>query len=662
MELIYTKQKDGCIMEEHFQIKAQLVINKYYKTGTLKSQEWYTDNLLHRNDDLPSIVKYWDNKIVQREEWCQNNQLYRQGNLPVVIEYHQNGSIKSQEWIHTINFDSPQFIEYWETGVLKCQKFIDTDGNEITNEYFENGQMKKQEWSKNGRTHRDDNLPAFIEWDSDGNLLLEQWFINGEKNNNIGPDNIYYYSNGHIKQKVWFSRLFKNTGLPFMKVYWETGIVKQIQYSPFDTSFDTNNPTTIDFWNDGSIQRKEWKCNNNIKLIEYYENKQLKIALDLITVSSTEPILLEYYQDGQIKKEYWSNPGTVTTLDLDLLSTNKWWKNKKLHCDFDLPAEKYYYENGQLKRQVWFKNGKHHRENLPAVIVYWSNGVIRKQVWRMNNKTMRPTEPDLPAVIKYYDTGTLQIQQWYKDEKLYCQKEYYPMGNIKRQTFFNGQHCNDNLPASVDYWETGRVKKKMWFVNSKLNRIGKPAIIEYWDTGILKFELWFCNDLFYRENDQPCIKEYFPNGDLKLTLWHTLEHKYGKNELSSQIQNVYEQTEEMCLHVVKKDGLLLKHIKNQTDNIKRTALENNSHAFKYIHEQSYDDCTQAFSKNGLLLKLLHEKHFYTIKILKQAVEQNGMALKYIPFKYQTPEVCLTAIRNNIKAIRFSKYKDLNKLQ
>jgi len=110
--------------------------------------------------------------------------------------------------------------------------------------------------------------------------------------------------------------------------------------------------------------------------------------------------------------------------------------------------------------------------------------------------------------------------------------------------------------------------------------------------------------------------------------------------------------------VVKKDGLLLKYIKNQTDDIKQAAIENNCQAFKYIHEKSSLDCTQAFSKNGLLLKLLQEKHFYTTRFLQIAVEQNGLALKYIPFKYQTPELCSAAIKNNIKAIRFSKYKNL----
>ena len=46
----------------------------------------------------------------------------------------------------------------------------------------------------------------------------------------------------------------------------------------------------------------------------------------------------------------------------------------------DLPADIYYYENGQPK--IWYKNGKLHRErDLPAIIEYDENRQLIFERW-----------------------------------------------------------------------------------------------------------------------------------------------------------------------------------------------------------------------------------------------------------------------------------------
>ena len=33
-------------------------------------------------------------------------------------------------------------------------------------------------------------------------------------------------------------------------------------------------------------------------------------------------------------------------------------------------VKKYYYENGKIKSEFWYKNGKRHKDNGPAIICY----------------------------------------------------------------------------------------------------------------------------------------------------------------------------------------------------------------------------------------------------------------------------------------------------
>jgi antitoxin component YwqK of YwqJK toxin-antitoxin module len=69
--------------------------------------------MLHREGDLPAVIKYYDNGNVKLEQWYCYNELHRGShniedwygrdrsrvnNLPAVIEYYQNGNIKSREW------------------------------------------------------------------------------------------------------------------------------------------------------------------------------------------------------------------------------------------------------------------------------------------------------------------------------------------------------------------------------------------------------------------------------------------------------------------------------------------------------------------------------------------------------------------------------------
>lgn len=81
----------------------------------------------------------------------------------------------------------------------------------------------------------------------------------------------------------------------------------------------------------------------------------------------------------------------------------------------------------------------------------------------------------------------------------------------------------------------------------------------------------------------------------------------------------------------------------------------NGMLLKDISPQTEEMCLVAVKQNGLALRFVEEQ---TPEICMAAVSQNGMALEFV--ERQTPEICATAIRQNrdsFKYIRNKKIRD-----
>ncbi len=127
------------------------------------------------------------------------------------------------------------------------------------------------------------------------------------------------------------------------------------------------------------------------------------------------------------------------------------------------------------------------------------------------------------------------------------------------------------------------------------------------------------------------------------------------------------QDEEMALHAVKADGLLLKHVKDQTKGIVAQAVHQNPKALEFVKEQTSELCKKALAANPdvwphadylddsdkVLIasrswKNLQHMRNPTQECFEAALEQNGMAIKWIPEpteeqKYKAVEVTPFAI-------------------
>jgi len=84
------------------------------------------------------------------------------------------------------------------------------------------------------------------------------------------------------------------------------------------------------------------------------------------------------------------------------------------------------------------------------------------------------------------------------------------------------------------------------------------------------------------------------------------------------------------LEKVRKDGLALQYVKNQTLEICLTAINQNGWALEYVKDQTKEICLAAVRKRGYV--------------------KRGYVLQYV--KDQTEEICLAAVENDCYSICF----------
>ncbi|MCC0726694.1 DUF4116 domain-containing protein [Clostridioides sp. ZZV14-6045] len=109
------------------------------------------------------------------------------------------------------------------------------------------------------------------------------------------------------------------------------------------------------------------------------------------------------------------------------------------------------------------------------------------------------------------------------------------------------------------------------------------------------------------------------------------------------------QTYEMCVEALRRDGMLLEHVKfdelnltkEQLYNLSLIAVKQNGLALQFVKEQTPEICIKAVRDDGRALQFVKEK---TEEICIEAVKQNGRALKYV--NNQTDEICIEAVKKN----------------
>lgn len=131
--------------------------------------------------------------------------------------------------------------------------------------------------------------------------------------------------------------------------------------------------------------------------------------------------------------------------------------------------------------------------------------------------------------------------------------------------------------------------------------------------------------------------------------------------------NEIEQTYELCKYVVKKNGLLLEYIKEQTEELCILAVKNDCYAFRYVEERFQTDyiCKLAIGQN--YKNLLYVKNM-TNEIKRYSVNCCGYAIQFIDKPDIEPktmfhvELCNMAVCNTGRAITHIKDKSIETLK
>ena len=117
-----------------------------------------------------------------------NWELYSIGDNPVSGRY-ENG--KKRYEVFEGNYDRT-CISYFDNGKVSGIERYDVEGRGSENDelrlnnefkpsyeyFFENGKKKREEWYKDNELHRDDG-PAVSQWDESGNIVKEEYWLNG---------------------------------------------------------------------------------------------------------------------------------------------------------------------------------------------------------------------------------------------------------------------------------------------------------------------------------------------------------------------------------------------------------------------------------------------------------------------------------------------------
>ena len=112
-----------------------------------------------------------------------------------------------------------------------------------------------------------------------------------------------------------------------------------------------------------------------------------------------------------------------------LISFNSWGETKY-----------YYYENGQIKSEEIYKDGK-----KDGKVTYWDeNGQIETEEIYKNDKKVSRT------IYKYHDNGQIKLELNWKDSKIVKSTNWYKNGQIELEMNYKDGVC---ISGDCDYFK-----------------------------------------------------------------------------------------------------------------------------------------------------------------------------------------------------------------
>jgi hypothetical protein len=109
--------------------------------------------------------------------------------------------------------------------------------------------------------------------------------------------------------------------------------------------------------------------------------------------------------------------------------------------------------------------------------------------------------------------------------------------------------------------------------------------------------------------------------------------KYIKNKkVLYDIENGNNMKSKELADEMEYNGLDLKYVKNQTDEICLAAVKQNGLALEFVQKQTPEICSEAVNNNGLALKFVERP---TCVMCLDALTNDSKAWRYVPYEYNT---------------------------
>lgn len=178
---------------------------EWYDNGQIAKEEWCQNGLRHR-EGKPAITTWYPNGTLSCVKWYQNGLEHREPTEgPSYQHYSELGHLVEEEWRLNGNLqwseDIPSSRLYYPHGTLRSEKFIEVGKNcSITTpyqkmmhrtkgasnkEWHRDGKPYFEEWRRRGDVfHREDG-PAYVKWNTEGNIEEIQYFLQGEQYTNF---------------------------------------------------------------------------------------------------------------------------------------------------------------------------------------------------------------------------------------------------------------------------------------------------------------------------------------------------------------------------------------------------------------------------------------------------------------------------------------------
>jgi hypothetical protein len=341
---------------------------------------------------------------------------------------------------------------------------------------YPDGSVDTQEWYRDGKQHRDADLPAVLTFFSNGTISVQEWYRIGKLHRDAGqPARVWYRKCGAERTSEWWvdGQRHRGDGKHAVVLHANPTVeegkgVGEVKVTVPEPGTGTETATKLEWWERGQRHRDgdlPAITNSNGRMEWWVRHRRQRGAEGMPHVIESDGSRLFY----------------------------------AVHNSRDVMVHRVLHDG----TQEWFHpshGGRHRDGDLPAVI--FPSG---KRVWCISG--VRHRDGDAPAIV--YPDGR---SEWYKDGLLHREGDQPAVdGGSSKMWYRHGWiHRDGDQPAVVSVDGTQK-----WYKKGLLHRDGDlPAVVSSDGT-----QKWYKHGLRHRDGPLPAIlndglrvKKYFRRG------------------------------------------------------------------------------------------------------------------------------------------------------